>query len=164
MHFQFVVGFRRCLMCWPLTLENGVFLQMVLLPFVACWTWGLFVTRDFIVYAPKRQTSFQWNAAAKTRHNSSACIVSAYCETVSDQPASQGPPGGCSICSCLAAPSQPSTRFVFFLQLLDSAVCTFEALCGEVVAKSNGKLSPAAITRVQTRVVKVGRKRCPLAA
>ncbi|XP_076822384.1 protein Niban 2-like [Clavelina lepadiformis] len=44
--------------------------------------------------------------------------------------------------------------YIYQQQLLDSAVCTFEALCGESVNKNGGKLTIESIAKVQNRVLK----------
>ncbi|XP_078493611.1 protein Niban 2-like [Ciona intestinalis] len=39
-------------------------------------------------------------------------------------------------------------------KLLDSAICTFEALCGDAVTVGNGKLTKSLVTKIQARVLK----------
>lgn len=48
-----------------------------------------------------------------------------------------------------------STICIDLQKLLDSAVCTFEKLCGDVVSKADGHLDVTAITKAAGRVAKV---------
>ncbi|XP_039269812.2 protein Niban 2-like [Styela clava] len=51
--------------------------------------------------------------------------------------------------------TQHEVKLCLLLQkLLDSAICTFEMLCGESVAKNEGKLQASSIAKIQGRVLK----------